>query len=170
MPGPSSMPARPTLAAAWRDPWLWLATGAGAGCAPRAPGTCGTLLAVPLYLLLADLPLPAYLAVVALLAVAGIPICARGADRIGVADPPAVVWDEIAGFLLTMAGAPAGWAWMVAGFCWFRLFDIVKPWPVRVLDRRVKGGLGIMLDDLAAAVLATTCLHLTSFILYSYAQ
>ena len=134
-----------------RDPVQLAATAFGAGLAPRAPGTFGTLAAVPLYLLLAPLPLHHYLLAVALVVALGIPICHVASRRMGVSDHPAIVWDEVAGYLLTMAAAPAGWVWVVAGFLLFRLFDIAKPWPVCVADRRVHGGLGIMLDDLLAA-------------------
>ncbi len=137
-----------------RNPVHLLAFGFGAGLAPAAPGTFGTLVAVPLYLLLALLPFPVYLAVLAAAIPAGAWLCGRTARDLGVHDHPGIVWDEIAGFLLTMAGAPAGWPWVVAGFLLFRLFDILKPWPVGWADRRVKGGWGIMLDDLLAGAWA----------------
>lgn len=136
------------------DPVQLLAFGFGAGCSPRAPGTMGTLMAVVLYLPLAQLPLAAYLGVLALVSLGGIWICGRAARQLGVHDHPGIVWDEIAGYLLTMTAAPPGIAWMLGGFALFRLFDIWKPWPVGWLDRRVGGGLGIMLDDLAAGALA----------------
>lgn len=137
-----------------RPLYHWLALGFGAGLTPRAPGTAGTLAAIPIYLLLSHLPVLPYLGVVAMLAVLGIWICGRTADRMGSKDPSAIVWDEIVGFLLTMTAAPAGWAWILAGFVVFRLIDILKPWPIRWLDRHVVGGLGIMLDDLLAGLLA----------------
>ena len=95
----------------------------------------------------------------------GIWICGRAASDLGVHDHPGIVWDEIAGYLLTMTAAPAGWLWILVGFGLFRLFDIWKPWPIGWLDRRVGGGLGIMLDDLVAGVLAAACLQLIAALL-----
>lgn len=132
----------------------WLAFGFGAGLSPWAPGTVGTLVAVPIYLLLSMLPLALYLIILALLIVVGIRACGRTARDIGGGDPPAIVGDEILGFLVTMIAAPAGIIWVVAGFLLFRAFDILKPWPVGLLQRRLKGGLGIVADDLAAGALA----------------
>jgi len=134
-----------------RNPHHLLALGFGAGLAPRAPGTAGTLVAVPLYLALEPLTTPWYLAAVTALFVLGLWICGRTARDLGAADPGAIVWDEIVGYLATMVVAPHGWLWIVVGFVLFRIFDISKPWPVGLADRRVHGGLGIMLDDLLAA-------------------
>jgi phosphatidylglycerophosphatase A len=150
MARPAPPPARLVL----RDPRLLLAFGFGSGLAPRAPGTFGTAVAVPLYLLMAPLPVVAYLALVGLVVLAGLHLCGHAARRLGVHDHPGIVWDEIAGFLVTMAAAPAGWPWVVAGFLLFRLFDIWKPWPINLADRYVEGGFGIMLDDLIAGVYA----------------
>ena len=132
----------------------WLAIGFGSGLASKAPGTAGTLVAVPIYLLLNQLVLWQYLAVVLVLLIAGIWICEVAAKGLGVHDDPSIVWDEIVGYLITMIASPPGWFWVIAGFVLFRLFDILKPWPVRYVDKQVKGGLGIMLDDVLAAVLA----------------
>jgi phosphatidylglycerophosphatase A len=134
------------------DPVLLLAFGFGSGLAPRAPGTAGTLAAIPLYLGLSQLPLAWYLAAVAVLALAGIWLCGRAADKLGVHDHPGIVWDEFAGYLVTMIPASGSWISILAGFVLFRLFDIWKPWPIRVADRNVTGGAGIMLDDLLAAI------------------
>lgn len=143
----------------WRDPLHVLAFGLGAGAAPLAPGTFGTLAAVPLYLLLAPLATPVYLLVVLVLALAGVFLCGYTARRLGVHDHPGIVWDEIVGYLLTMSFAPRQALWMVAGFLLFRLFDIWKPFPIRRVDSRVRGGLGIMLDDLLAAVYAAAVMQ-----------
>lgn len=142
------------------NPIHFLALGFGSGLSPKAPGTMGTLAAIPLFLLISWLPLAAYLAVVVLVSVVGIWICDRAARDFGVHDHPAIVWDEIAGFLVTMIAVPAGLAWVVLGFLLFRLFDILKPWPIRWLDRHVHGGVGIMLDDLLAGAFALVLLHL----------
>jgi phosphatidylglycerophosphatase A len=142
-----------------------LSLGFGSGLVPVAPGTTGTLAAIPVYLLLQDLTLAVYVAVVSVMFIAGIPLCAWTARRLGVHDHPAIVWDEIVGYLVTMVAAPAGWQWIVAGFVLFRLFDIAKPWPISWLDRRVTGGLGIMLDDLVAGIFAAAVLQLLHFYL-----
>lgn len=141
-------------------PCGFLSLGFGSGLVPVAPGTAGTLAAIPVYLLLQDLTLAVYVAVVSAAFIAGIPLCAWTARRLGVHDHPAIVWDEIVGYLVTMVAAPAGWQWIVTGFVLFRLFDIAKPWPISWLDRRVTGGLGVMLDDLLAGVFAAILLQL----------
>ena len=143
-----------------RSPVLFLAFGFGSGLAPRAPGTAGTLAAVPLYLLLSQFPLAVYIGVVLVVCVAGVWICGAASRQLGVHDHPGIVWDEFAGLLITMLAAPPGWLWLVAGFCLFRLFDIWKPWPICWADRRLTGGLGIMLDDLLAGALAAVGLQL----------
>ncbi len=153
--GPSRGPSRASL----RNPVHCLALGFGTGLSPKAPGTVGTLAALPLYAALVALPLWAYLLATALVSVAGIWICARAARDFGVHDHPAIVWDEVAGYLVTMIAAPVGLAWMVLGFLLFRLFDILKPWPIGWLDRRVGGGTGIIVDDLLAGAFAAVCLQ-----------
>jgi phosphatidylglycerophosphatase A len=142
-----------------RRPDHWLAFAAGAGLLPGAPGTWGTLAAIPLYLLLAPLPLPIYALVLMGLALLGVWACSRAGRGLGIHDHPAIVWDEVVGYLLTMTAAPPGWPWVLAGFLLFRALDIWKPWPIRWLDRRVGGGLGVMLDDLAAGALALALLQ-----------
>lgn len=142
---------RPNL----RNPVHLLAFGLGSGCAPRAPGTAGTLLAAVLYLpIFSQLELCLYLPLLGLVILLGVWLCGRTSRDLGVHDHPGIVWDEFAGFWLTMVAAPPGWPWLVAGFVLFRLFDIWKPWPIGWLDRRVGGGLGIMLDDLLAGAFA----------------
>lgn len=128
------------------------ALGFGSGYSPRAPGTAGTLVGVLLYLPMQWLPWYGYAATVLVFFLLGISLCETTARALQVHDHPAIVWDEIVGYLATMLLAPAGWMWVLLGFVLFRLFDIWKPWPIHILDRRVKGGLGIMLDDLIAAV------------------
>ena len=127
------------------------ALGLGAGYAPVMPGTAGTLVGVILYMFMQSLALPWYLAVTLLMLLAGIAICGFTAAALEVHDHPAIVWDEIVGYLITMIAAPPGWGWMVAGFVLFRLFDIWKPWPIKQVDKAVPGGLGIMADDVIAA-------------------
>jgi phosphatidylglycerophosphatase A len=131
-------------------PMHLLAFGFGSGLLPKAPGTYGTLVAIPIYLLLQPLSLVLYALIVLLAFIAGLWICQRTSDDLGVHDHSGIVWDEIVGYLVGMVFAPAGWVWIVIGFLLFRLFDIFKPWPILWIDQRVKGGLGIMLDDLLA--------------------
>lgn len=138
----------------------WLALGFGSGLAPKAPGTFGTLAAIPLYLLLCWLPAPGYLLAVVLCSVGGIWICDRSSKDFGVHDHPAIVWDEFAGFFITMAFVPLSAMNVLLGFALFRLFDILKPWPIGWLDKQVDGGLGIMLDDIVAGLMALTCMQL----------
>lgn len=133
-----------------RRPVVFLALGFGAGLSPYAPGTAGTLVAVPLYWALAVVPGAVYAAVLTAMFGAGVWLCHRAAAQLGVADHPAIVWDEIVGFLVTMIPAQRSWFWVMVGFALFRFFDIVKPWPIRWLDRNVAGGFGIMVDDLLA--------------------
>ncbi|NCA69940.1 MAG: phosphatidylglycerophosphatase A [Sphingobacteriia bacterium] len=146
-----------------RRPHHWIAFGFGSGLAPRAPGTVGTLAAIPLYLVASTLAWPIYLSLLILFILVGVWACERAARDLGEKDPSAIVWDEWVGFLLTMIAAPTGWPWILAGFLLFRLFDIWKPWPISVADQRVGGGLGIMLDDLIAGALAAIPLALAAW-------
>lgn len=141
----------------------WIAFGFGSGLVRRAPGTAGTVAAIPLYLLLSLLAWPFYVGILVLLILVGIWACERAARDLGSKDPSAIVWDEWVGFLVTMVAAPSGWWWVFAGFLLFRLFDIWKPWPVSVADRRVSGGLGIMLDDLIAGAMAGVLIALAAW-------
>lgn len=143
-------------------PVHFLAFGFGSGLAPFAPGTVGTLAAVPLYLMLEQLSLPLYLLMVAVAFFVGVWICGVSGRELGVHDHGGIVWDEFVGFWITMAAAPSGWGWIVVGFLLFRLFDIWKPWPIRWADRRVSGGLGVMLDDLIAGIYAALFLQLSA--------
>lgn len=138
---------------------LWVATGFGAGKAPIAPGTVGTLLGIPLFLILSVLPPVAYAVVVLVLFLGGGWICQIAEEGLGERDAPAIVWDEIVGFLITMFLAPAGWRWLVIGFLLFRLFDIWKPFPIRAMER-LEGGFGVMADDAVAGIFACLVLQL----------
>jgi phosphatidylglycerophosphatase A len=158
----SSTPAQPTFKT--DDIRHWVAFGLGSGLSPWAPGTAGTLLAVPIYLVLSMLPLLGYLVVVAVLIAAGVWACDAVARDLSADDPPAIVWDEIVGFLVAMIAAPAGWIWVITGFVLFRLFDIYKPWPIRSVQERVRGGAGIVADDLAAGLMTFVVLQLLAMI------
>jgi phosphatidylglycerophosphatase A len=144
----------------WHKPAHVLAFGFGAGVAPVAPGTAGSLVGLLFYWPLAGLPLPAYAVVVGLLALVGVALCGRTSRELGVEDHPGIVWDEIVGMLIGVAGLPPEWPWLLAAFVLFRALDILKPWPISWLDRRLTGGLGIMLDDVAAGVATLAVLQL----------
>ncbi|UNP89265.1 phosphatidylglycerophosphatase A [Aeromonas encheleia] len=143
-----------------KNPLHLLAVGFGSGLSPVAPGTMGTLAAIPLYLLVSGLPTPWFIVLLVVGFIVGIWICQVATDAIGMPDHGGIVWDEVIGFGVTMIAAPAGWAWVLAGFLLFRLFDIFKPWPISWFDRRVHGGLGIMLDDVFAGIFALVCMQL----------
>lgn len=144
----------------WKDPVVVAALGFGAGAVPYVPGTAGTLLAVGFYLLIAHVPALGYVGIVIALFLLGVWICGHAERVIAVHDHPSVVWDEIVGYLVAMFLAPAGWLWILAGFALFRLFDIWKPFPIRIVERRVQGGLGTMLDDVVAGLYAWISLQI----------
>jgi len=133
---------------------LFLAFGFGSGLSPKAPGTVGTLAAIPIWLLLAQLSAPVYWGLVLIAIIIGVIICGSAAKKLGVHDHAGIVWDEFVGFWIAMPFMPQqGWS-LLWGFALFRFFDIVKPWPIGWLDKKVHGGLGIMLDDIVAGLLA----------------
>lgn len=152
-------------ASVWRNPVHFLAFGLGSGAVPKAPGTFGTLAAIPIWLLFADLSLPYYLGLLVASFVLGIWLCGRTSSDMGVHDHGGIVWDEFVGLWITFISLPAGWGWILLGFLLFRLFDILKPWPIGWADRRVSGGLGIMLDDVLAGVMALACLQGLNYLL-----
>ena len=141
-----------------RYPEVLLATGFGSGLSPAAPGTVGTLASLLLFLVLGDTTWPLLLICLAGF-IAGIWICQKTSDRLGVHDHGGIVWDEFVGMWLTLLWVPLSLTTIVLGFVLFRLFDILKPWPIGPLDKRVHGGLGIMLDDVIAGLFANVCLH-----------
>lgn len=157
----STQPAKTSTAqVALATPAGFLAFGFGSGLSPVAPGTAGTLAALPFAVLIAALPVWIGAAVVAAMFLLGIYLCGETARRLGVHDHGGIVFDEFVGIWLVILVIPFHWAWWLAAVATFRLFDIVKPWPIRWLDRRVPGGLGIMLDDVLAAVYAAALLVL----------
>jgi phosphatidylglycerophosphatase A len=147
-------------AGALRDPVHFLALGFGSGLAPVAPGTFGSLVGLLLALAVAPLGWWVAFAVAAGAAVAGVWICGESARRLGVHDHSAIVWDEVAGMMIVMLAAPPTLWGTVAAFTLFRLFDVWKPWPIREVDHGMRGGAGIMLDDILAALLAVAVLLL----------
>jgi phosphatidylglycerophosphatase A len=153
------------LANWWRDPAVVLATGFGSGFAPRAPGTAGTLVAVPVAALMLHWSLPWQLLLVAVVVVLGVLVCEHTSRLCGGGDEQVIVFDEIAGYLVAVIGLPPSLLWMALAFGVFRAFDILKPGPIRWIDRRVHGGIGIMLDDLAAGALAALVLQVGHYAL-----
>lgn len=147
------------------NPVHFLALGFGSGLIKPAPGTWGTLSAVPLYVALMAFTNSSswlYFTVIIVGFFVGIYLCGKTADDVGVHDHGAIVWDEIIGFLITMCFVPFSWQNVLLGFALFRLFDIVKPWPIKLLDKHVHGGFGIMIDDVLAGLFA--------FIILFYSQ
>ncbi len=144
------------------NPVHFLALGFGSGLIKPAPGTWGTLASVPVYfLLLALLPqgLMPYMVVLILTFVVGVYLCGKTARDVGVHDHGAIVWDEFVGFWITMTLIPFSWLNIILGFVLFRFFDILKPWPIKLLDKHVHGGFGIMIDDVLAGVFAWAILY-----------
>lgn len=136
------------------NPLHWLATGFGSGLSPKAPGTFGSLAAIPFFYLLQMLPMPAYLVMLVLTFALGVWACQSATDAIGMDDHGAIVWDEFVGMWITCIALPQGFIWMVAAFVTFRFFDILKPWPIRWFDNHCTGGFGIMIDDVIAGFIA----------------
>lgn len=143
----------------WQKPDYFIAFGFGLGTLPVAPGTWGTLAGIPLLYLIYDSSWLVYLIITAVLFVFGVWLCDIVTKDIGVHDHGGIVWDEIVGFLLTMFLCPLSLTTIVLGFLLFRLFDILKPPPIRYVDKVVKGGFGIMVDDILAAIYAWCCLQ-----------
>ena len=144
--------ARPNAGFLISHPAHFVALGFGTGLAPVAPGTVGTLVAFPLYAVLAQQLSPELVAgAIAGLFAIGVWACGRTGRDLGVADHGSMNWDEIVAFLAVLMFTPPGLAWQAVAFVTFRVFDIAKPPPIRHVDRTVKGGLGVMLDDVIAA-------------------
>ncbi len=147
----------------WQDPVYFIAFGFGSGLMPVAPGTWGTLAALPLYLLMMNTHWGIYLFLTLAAFILGVRVSDKVSKDLGVHDYKGIVWDEVVGYLLTMFMAPQGLSWMILGFVLFRIFDIWKPQPIRYLDQKVDGGLGIMLDDVGAAVPAWVIMQIAAW-------
>jgi phosphatidylglycerophosphatase A len=128
----------------------FFAFGFGSGLSPFAPGTFGTLMAIPLYLVLIQLSWPMYGWLVFIAFVVGVKLCDVTGARLGIHDYGGIVWDEFVGYWITMFLIPFSWQNVIIGFFVFRFFDIVKPYPIGWLDRKVSGGFGVMIDDVLA--------------------
>lgn len=159
------MSDRRTRDIALRTPAGLLAFGFGSGLSPVAPGTAGSLAALPFALLIVQLPLASSLAVIVAGFLFGIYLCEVVGRRLGVHDHSGIVFDEFVGLWLVLVLVPFHWGWWLAGFVLFRLFDALKPWPIGWFDRRVHGGFGVMLDDLLAAAYALAVLAVGGWLL-----
>jgi len=143
-----------------KDPVVFIALGLGSGLSPKAPGTAGTLLTVPLVYFLQQQTLLVYCLVTLFVLLTGSWVCGYAAKKLNVHDHSAIVYDEVAGFLITMFMIPANWSLMLLGFILFRFFDAVKPWPISWCDKNIGGGFGIMFDDVVAGLISLFCLAL----------
>jgi phosphatidylglycerophosphatase A len=143
-----------------KDPVVFVALGLGSGLSPKAPGTAGTLLTVPLVYFLQQQELVVYALVTLFVLLTGSWVCGYAAKKLRVHDHSAIVYDEVAGFLITMFMIPADWVLMLLGFVLFRFFDAVKPWPISWCDKNIHGGFGIMFDDIVAGIISLFCLML----------
>ena len=130
-----------------KDPVVLIALGFGSGLSPKAPGTAGTLLAVPLVYFLQQQSLLIYALVTLFILLTGTWVCGYAAEKLQVHDHSGIVYDEVAGFLITMFMMPESWTLLIIGFVLFRFFDAVKPWPISWCDKNLHGGFGIMFDD-----------------------
>lgn len=154
------------IVSSWHKLLLLLAFGLGAGKLPLMPGTFGTLVALPLYWLMQPLLAWQYLLLLGLMFMVGIYICQIAEKLTGIEDNPSIVWDEIVGYLLGMFLLPVGYMWVLVAFLLFRFFDIYKPWPIRIIDHKYQGGLGIMLDDVLAGVYTWFSCQLLAYLIH----
>ncbi|WP_191602115.1 phosphatidylglycerophosphatase A [Marinomonas algicola] len=143
----------------WRNPIHFLAFGLGSGTVDKAPGTFGTLAAIPAYLLMQNWTDQNYLIMLVVTFAFGVYLCDKTSKDLGVHDHPGIVWDEFVGYWITMWMAPAGWSYIIIGFILFRVFDILKPWPISWIEK-VHGGIGIMLDDIVAGLMSFVVLQI----------
>ncbi|NVK54596.1 MAG: phosphatidylglycerophosphatase A [Alteromonadaceae bacterium] len=142
-----------------KNPVHFLALGFGSGLIPLMPGTFGSLAALPLLLPFVWLNASALFIAAVIASLLGIYLCGKTASDMQVHDHGSIVWDEVAGILLTFLWVPLSPLTVVAGFLLFRFFDILKPWPIKPIDKYIHGGLGIMLDDIVAGLMACLSLH-----------
>jgi len=148
-----------------KHPVNFFAFGFGSGLYPKAPGTMGTIASIPIYyLLLTQLSILNYGIFLVATFILGIYICKKSSELLGVHDHGGIVWDEFVGFWLTMFMIPVEWYWIILGFILFRIFDILKPWPISWLDKNCEAGFGIMIDDVLAGIMASGCLHFIVFV------
>lgn len=144
----------------------WCAIGFGSGLSPWMPGTVGSIVGLLIVLsinyFLTSHALAISIVIALIFSITGVVICSHAAKKLE-GDHPSIVWDEICGIYIAVIGLPAAWQWHLAGFLFFRLLDILKPFPIGWLDQNLKGGLGIMCDDLAAGLCVCLILHGVNF-------
>lgn len=143
----------------YKNPLHLLAVGFGSGLSPVASGTAGSAAAIPLCYLFTGMSIPFYLLLILVATGIGVIACQSATDAIGVDDHGAIVWDEFVGMFITTIGVPTSWVWMVVCFFVFRIFDIFKPWPIYLIDENMRGGWGIILDDVLAGVFSLITVH-----------
>jgi phosphatidylglycerophosphatase A len=159
LPNAQPTPFQPDLNLVYSHPAYFIAFSGGAGLSPVAPGTVGSLVAFPLFWLLNQYLSPAYfLLLIDIMFIVGIWACGLSGKALGAPDHGGMVWDETVAFLLVLFFTPADWAWQLAAFILFRLFDIAKPQPIRYYDSHLEGGFGVMFDDMVAAFFTLLCL------------
>lgn len=144
----------------WQNPLHFIAFGFGSGAIPIAPGTFGTLLAIPFYLAIQHLSNLNYLIVITIITILSCWLCEKVSREIAADDHQGMCIDEFVGFLVTMFAAPIGWQWILIGVILFRIFDIWKPQPIRYLDEHIHGGIGMILDDVAAGVFSAIIIQI----------
>ncbi len=148
----------------WQNPLHFIAFGFGSGAIPIAPGTFGTLLAIPFYLTIQHLSHLNYLLVITIITLLSCWLCEKVSREIAADDHQGMCIDEFVGFLVTMFAAPVGWQWILTGVVLFRIFDIWKPQPIHYLDENIHGGIGMILDDVAAGIFSAIVLHILVWI------
>lgn len=156
---------QPTCKLLLSHPAHFFALGFGSGLAKKAPGTFGTVVGLPLFWLIHHYTITIQLTLISLLFLAGIYFCDKTGQALGVSDHGSIVWDEIVAMMLVLTFADHQWQWWLIAFLLFRLFDIWKPFPIRQCDAKVKGGLGVMLDDLLAAIYTILSLKALAWII-----
>ncbi len=155
-----------SLRTIWTNPIHFIACAFGFGALPWMPGTWATLAAIPIVLALKQFPEWTYIGVTAVMVVLGVYVCGVFNRDIGALDHPACAWDEMASFPLVMIGVPPTWYYLALAFVLFRFLDIIKPWPISWCDQHIHGGIGVMLDDVIAALLALAIMHLTVWLIF----
>lgn len=150
--------AQPDIHLLLSHPAHFFALGFGSGLAKKAPGTFGTVVGLPLFWLISPYSLAVQLTIISILFLAGIYFCDKTGKALGISDHGGIVWDEIVAIMLVLTFTENQWQWWLSAFVAFRLFDIWKPFPIRQCDARIKGGFGVMFDDLLAAIYAIASL------------
>ncbi len=155
----------PTFFKICKRPSHFLAFGFGSGCMPFAPGTFGSLMALPFYYFLQYLSAPFYLAFIAITFFFGCWVSDVTGRDFGESDHSGIVIDEMVGMWIVLFAIPKGWMWLVVAFALFRLFDITKPYPIRQLEQRYNNGFGVMIDDVMAAIYAALTWRIIAYFL-----